>query len=278
MILIFFLFMFAFCVSVMFKHRLHHSCLEFFAVDVSLVLLFVPSLLICVLAAVKQLSSYFGIRGDKQVVWHSINSRVQWSSHSGMAQECEACLWGGACLSNVINRLYSHLNKKQRIDIDHVKQALITTFVTDSFVAFNSFIMRQLLPSETMDVFLAELGRLTLLVGDVLPEKWMICAFVAGLPSYMRQHLRASTGMDDIILELILTRSQAIMSDGKELVAADVQLVQFIPCTANNHSITGYKCSGLNHFARECQFQCGKGCSDSICKVYWRYAAAGAER
>ena len=66
--------------------------------------------------------------------------------------------------------VYRQLSKKQRIEIDYVKQTLITAFTTDSFMMFKIFLMQWLLPSETIDVFLAELWRLALLVGEVLPE------------------------------------------------------------------------------------------------------------
>lgn len=91
-----------------------------------------------------------------------------------------------------------------------------------------------------MNVFFTELQRLALFVGDALPEKWMTCAFVARLPSYVRQHLQASSRMDDITLGQILTRAQAIMLDRKELVTAAVQLVQSStvhtsPSISDNH-------------------------------------------
>ena len=81
--------------------------------------------------------------------------------------------------------VYRHLSKEQRVDIDHVKQIIITAFTTDSFVAFENFMIRRLLSGEIVNMFLAELRRLALLVAET-PEKWITCAFVAGLLSRVR--------------------------------------------------------------------------------------------
>lgn len=127
-----------------------------------------------------------------------------------------------------------------------------------------------LLPGETMDVFLAEFQRLTLLVGDVLSEKWMTCAFVVELLNHVRQLLWASSRMDDMTWRQILTKAQAIMSDGKESVAAAVQPLQSITDhtspTSDNHwcVINALDWIILHDTASN---QCGEGHSGPICKM-----------
>ena len=71
--------------------------------------------------------------------------------------------------------------------------------------------------------------------------------------------------MADINLSQFLTKGQVrvIMSDEKEEpIAVTAQLVKsnISPILSNvfvSHIIMGYKCSGLNHFPRDCQYQCG---------------------
>ena len=100
--------------------------------------------------------------------------------------------------------VYYQLTKEQRSDAEQIKQALINAYVTDPFNAFKQFTMRQLHPGETVE-FLGELKYLALLVGGLLSERWMICTFISGLPQQVRQLLRASTRIDTMTLDQILT-------------------------------------------------------------------------
>ena len=106
-------------------------------------------------------------------------------------------------------------------------------------------------------MFLAELEKLALLVGK-LPEQWMVCAFVSGLSSHVKRTLR----MDDMTLGQLLTRARAIMIDEKEfeeIIAATTQPAGTPdnPDPPINHygNITCYRCQGLNHFTKDCQYQ-----------------------
>ncbi|KRZ50123.1 hypothetical protein T02_1604 [Trichinella nativa] len=76
---------------------------------------------------------------------------------------------------------YLQLNAQERSSIDKVKEALLAAFAADTFVAYDQFVSRKLIPDESPDVFLAELRRLATLFGGV-SEKPLACAFVAGLP------------------------------------------------------------------------------------------------
>lgn len=60
-----------------------------------------------------------------------------------------------------------------------------------------------------------------------MPDRWMACAFVSGLPHHVRQLLKASSRMDEMNLEQILTRARAIMTDDEGcqvLAAASIEL------------------------------------------------------
>lgn len=147
-------------------------------------------------------------------------------------------------------------NKEQRANIDYVKWVLVTAFTTDTFVPFDSFTMWQLLPGESVDVLLAELERLILLIGDALPEKWMKFAFVVVLLSHVRQHFK--DGRHD----------PGANSDwGTGHISHSCCTNHTSPSTLASHNITCYKCSELNHFARDCQYQYGEGCSGPIRKA-----------
>ena len=60
---------------------------------------------------------------------------------------------------------------------------------------------------EAVDVYLAELRRLSTLIGG-LPDKAITGAFVAGLPEEVRRVLRSSSRMDDLITIQILARAR----------------------------------------------------------------------
>ena len=92
------------------------------------------------------------------------------------------------------------------------------------------------------------------------------------LQNHMGEHPRASSKMDEMTLGQILTRTCAIMSDEKESVAAAIKPVQSSnnqtsPSASALRNITCYKCSGRNHFARDCQYLRGEGRSGPRCRV-----------
>lgn len=155
--------------------------------------------------------------------------------------------------------VYRQLSGEQRADAEQIKRALMTAYATDRFNAFDQFMGRRLRPGETVDEFLAEMHRLARLVGEPLPDRWMACAFVSGLPHHVRQLLKASSRMDDMNLEQILTRARAIMTDDEGcqvLAAASVELTrseaEVPPAKPVSRTITCYKCSGPNHMAKNC--------------------------
>ena len=155
--------------------------------------------------------------------------------------------------------VYRRFCKEQRTDAEQIKQALITAYATDKFNAFDQFVARHLRPGETVDKFLADLHRLVRLVGEPLPDRWMTCAFVSGLSQHDRQLLRASSRMDTMNVEQLLTRARAIMTDdgGCEVSAAasveqphsNAEVPSSIRCRG---TVICYKCSGPNHVARNC--------------------------
>ena len=84
----------------------------------------------------------------------------------------------------------------------------------------------------------------------------MICMFIAGLPECIQELLRASARMNKLTLDEIITRARAIMAN------SGTQAVNRRSCPAAHASTSQpvkhgsdmicYKCSGINHFAKDC--------------------------
>ena len=74
-------------------------------------------------------------------------------------------------------------------DWDEIKHSLYMVFGTDPFVAWQHFINQRLHPRETVDVYLANLWKLSVPYGGV--NKILSCAFLVGLPEDISRLLRA---------------------------------------------------------------------------------------
>ena len=151
--------------------------------------------------------------------------------------------------------IYRQLSAEQKADAEHIKQALITAYATDAFNAYDQFITQQLCPDEMVDEFFAELRQLARLVGGLLPECWLTCAFVSGLPQHVRHLLCASSRMETIA-EQLLTRTRAIMTDNEgpaKLAAASARRTPSEPKVHNDsRKFACYRCGGPNHMAKDC--------------------------
>lgn len=111
--------------------------------------------------------------------------------------------------------VYRQLNKEQKSDIEQIKRALLIAFGTNLFMVYDQFQTQHLRPSKRVDVFLVELKKLAV-PNMPLPEHWMTCAFASGLPSHVKQILQASSRMEDLTLNQLLTRALSIMINEKE--------------------------------------------------------------
>ena len=111
--------------------------------------------------------------------------------------------------------IYRQLGAEQKADAEQIKQTLITTYASDAFNAYDQFVSWQLCPDETVDKFFAELRQLAWSVGGPLLECWLTCAFVSGLLQHIRHLLLASSRMETMCAEQLLTRTRAVMTDNK---------------------------------------------------------------
>ena len=159
--------------------------------------------------------------------------------------------------------VYQQLPSEVKQDFAKLKEALLTSFSLDCFAAYEQFATRRLRSGETVDVFLAELRRLAMHFGGV-SEKALICAFVAGLPDAIRHTLRASTRMDALTVDQVLTRARAILADEPLIVAAakapmlPLTARQDQPDTQSKSSRVCFECHQPNHLARDCLLRRGR--------------------
>ena len=155
--------------------------------------------------------------------------------------------------------IYQQLAETDKENFNRIKEALLKAFAVDAFVAYEQFVTRKLKYEEAVDVYLAELRRLSILIGG-LPDRAIACAFVAGLPEEVRRMLRSSSRMDDLTTIQILARARALMieeringTDDKFAVAAiksiDSRLLE------DQTKSTCYECKLPNHFARDCHLR-----------------------
>ena len=103
-----------------------------------------------------------------------------------------------------------------------------------------------------MDESFAELRPLAWLVGGPLPERWLTCAFVSGLP----QHVNHLLWMETLSAEQLLTRARAVMTDNEgpaELAATSTRRTPSeSKACSDDKKFTCYRCAGPNHMAKDC--------------------------
>ena len=73
--------------------------------------------------------------------------------------------------------VYQQLTKDKKFDAVQIKEALVTAFVTHKFIAYDQFETCILLPGETINVYLADLQKKSVLFGGI-PDSVMACIFV----------------------------------------------------------------------------------------------------
>ena len=155
--------------------------------------------------------------------------------------------------------VFQQLKEEDKRDFDQIKAALYSAFAADGFMAFDQFVERQLHHGESVDVYLADLRRLSVLFGGV-SNQGLVCAFVQGLPGRVKSLLRASTRMDRLSIDQLLARVRASMKDNTietGLAVAAVQATQDETKSPDNEDlydfITCHRCYGPNHFAKDCK-------------------------
>ena len=147
--------------------------------------------------------------------------------------------------------------QKSKQDDSEIKHALIKAYRTDTFVAFEQFIMHWLRPEKTVDEFLTDLQQLAWQIGEMPPECWMKSAFINGPSSHIRGILQLSTRTETLTLRELLERACAVLVDTRDEHLAATVWPEHASHTLNLHKtgqsdVTYFRCGGLNHQVRDC--------------------------
>lgn len=164
--------------------------------------------------------------------------------------------------------VYQQLTTLDKADPEKVKQALRKAFGKDPYAAYDEFSARRLRSDEPVDVYLAELKKLSSFFGGV-PDETLRCAFVAGLPDVVRQTLRASARIESMRTEEVVSRARALLSEERGVACAAQACEREIAAAASQRSVRCSECGMPNHVARNCLSR-GRGRS--------RTGAQGARR
>ena len=138
-------------------------------------------------------------------------------------------------------------------DLEDIKHALYTAFGTDPFITRKKFVRRLLKPSETVDIYLANLRRLAVPFGGAT-DRILECRFLARLPDDISWLLRVSSRPDKLGIDELLARARNILKDTetpskRQHAASDSAVPRPL------ESPRCYRCGGLNHYSRDCQSQ-----------------------
>ena len=157
--------------------------------------------------------------------------------------------------------VYQQLSAEEKQSYVRIKAALYKAFTIDPATAWEQFEARALHPGKTVDVYLAELTKLTVLFGG-LPEWALAYKFLAGLPTGAKQLLRASSSIDSLSLNDLVDRARTMMKDNFKLRDPVIAAAQSTPSDdrlsqgpSPHGGVMCYKRDGQGHIARNCRRQ-----------------------
>lgn len=141
--------------------------------------------------------------------------------------------------------VYQSLPDETKNDYDSVKKDLLRAFSSDQFNAFEQLSARQLLPGESVDVFLADINRLARLVNaNGENEQWVKCAFICGLPDSVKAQLRAACSIGTLSLAAVVDRCRTLIKSNEICMVGNVRKTPQIIC---------YACGEPGHVRRDCK-------------------------
>ena len=170
--------------------------------------------------------------------------------------------------------VYQQLDDESKSDARKIKEALLTAFAADKFSAFEQFVARRLRPNESVDVYLANLRRLSRLAGGI-NDGVHACAFVAGLPEETRHALRSGSRMESLELSQIVARARALMADCPTVAAAAQRSAEPTGLSGGARQegpVLCFNCRRPGHLARQCRAGRSRGACFS-CGQFGHFAA-----
>ena len=160
--------------------------------------------------------------------------------------------------------VYQGLSDEIEEDYKEVKNALTTAFSTSPLTAYEEFINRRLKENESVDVYLAELTRLSKLISSHVSEEWIRCAFILGLPDEARKQLQTACSISTMSLYQIAekSRSLVILRRKESCFVSCVNPVAIslrqVPQGRGKKTITCYRCGEDGHISRNCSEEIDK--------------------
>lgn len=140
--------------------------------------------------------------------------------------------------------VYKQLSDDTKKDYELMKKAMILAFCESSHSAYEQLRVRTLGEGETVDVYVADLRRLTGLMGQKVANPLIKCAFMAGLPSDISTQLKSMTAVDDIPLHELVSKARMMLS---------TRSVNSLTCAVGQARIRKcYICSSTQHLANRC--------------------------
>ena len=106
--------------------------------------------------------------------------------------------------------LYIELSDVVKNEATFLKNALKDAFSVNPFRAYEEF-SRRVWRDEPVDVFMTDLRRLAQ-TADITDDKLLLRAFVVGLPRVMSRELRATIGIETMVLSDVIGRARALIS------------------------------------------------------------------
>ena len=147
--------------------------------------------------------------------------------------------------------VWSQLPDTSRSSLENVRDALYAAFALDQHSAYEAFTARRLRPSESADVYLADLRRLSAIFAGI-SERELACAFVAGLPDETRRTIRAGSIAENLDLSSVLARARAVLSD-ERVAAAGAPTSRVQPLRGQQRPQRCWTCGKPGHLAAVCQ-------------------------
>ena len=114
---------------------------------------------------------------------------------------------------------------------------------TDSLTAFEE-LKNRVFRHESVDVYLADIKRLSKIVDPDISEKFLCVAFLAGLPDQVKKQIRATSVSDDLVLEDYVEIARKLVATPSTCMAAVQE--------QSNSSIVCFECGVHGHTRRTC--------------------------
>lgn len=180
--------------------------------------------------------------------------------------------------------VYEEMAPGDKKSVDKIEATLFKAFALDPFRAYEQLTTRTYVEGEPVDVYLADLRRLTKLA-SVESDAVLRCAFITGLPKSVSAQLRATVKITEAPLDIVVEMARALVSELKEptvrvaaarKMGSRVKSVRTVnsedrlnsrkgPPTPKCYGCGGphlkrwcpqarcFKCDGVGHLARDCQ-------------------------